>query len=283
MSRLTNYAENQLADFLRGQAMDLPTAWSIRLASAADDTGFTELAGTDYAPQEVTRSLTTWKSTQGNNLASTGTTHATSNSAAIDFGVAGSAWGTLSHVVLCDDDDNPWMYYELPSPIVINTSDPVSIAIGALAYTLGLSGGCSDYLANRLIDLVFRGQAYSYPGTSYHGLMTAAPSNSGGGTEVSSGGYARVAFDNSLVNWSATDGPGDTGASEGTSGESSNNAAIVWPSPSSSWGSVGWHQERDASSGGNLLFWAALDNAVTVSAGASAPRVPAGRAKRTFQ
>jgi len=283
MSRLTNFAENALADFMRGVAMTLPTAWSVRLASAASDTGFTELTGTGYAPQDVTRSLTDWKSTQGNNLASTGTSHATSNSAEIDFGAGGAGgWGTWSHVVLCDDSDNPWFFLELPSPIVINESTPVSIAAGELAWTLGLTGGLSDYLANKLIDLLFRAQAYTYPATSYHGLLTSAPNNAGGGSEVVTGSYSRVALANDTDEWSATDAPGDTGASTGTSGESSNNAAMVYPVPTASWGTIGWTTERDAGAGGNLLWWAALTTSITVSAGVAAPRFAAGDRIRKF-
>lgn len=280
MSRFTNFAENQLADFCRGQPMALPTNWSIRLASAADDTGFTELAGTGYAPVDVARSLTTWKSTQGNNLASTGTSHTTSNTDLINFGNAGGAWGTWSHTVIADDDGNAWAYLELPAPITINNGDPVSIAIGDLAWSLGLSGGTSDYLANKLIDLIFRAQAWTYPGISYYDLLSTAPNNAGGGTVLTGGGYASAELENILANWSSTDGPGETGLSAGTSGESSNNLSIVYPSPTASWATATHWRERDI--GNNRLFYGALDAPVTVSAGVSAPRFSAGRLIRRF-
>ena len=49
----------------------------------------------------------------------------------------------------------------------------------------------SDYLENKLIDHVFRGQSYTLP-VLYVGLLTSAPSDAGGGTEVSGNAYARV-------------------------------------------------------------------------------------------
>ena len=37
----------------------------------------------------------------------------------------------------------------------------------------------SDYLENKLIDQIFRGQAYSFPSTLYIGLLTSAPTDAG--------------------------------------------------------------------------------------------------------
>jgi len=56
----------------------------------------------------------------------------------------------------------------------------------------------SNYLENKLVDQLFRGQAYSFPTTLYIGLLTSAPSDSSSGTEVSGGSYARVAVTCSL-------------------------------------------------------------------------------------
>ena len=51
--------------------------------------------------------------------------------------------------------------------------------------------GFSDYLETAVLGHVFGGSAYTAPGTLYVALYTAAPSDSGGGTEVSGGAYAR--------------------------------------------------------------------------------------------
>jgi hypothetical protein len=123
----------------------------------------------------------------------------------------------------------------------------------------------SDYLENKLIDQIFRGQSAPTTTTLYVGLLTAAPSDSGGGTEVSGGSYARVAVSSSLSNWAGTQSAGSTVASSGTSGQTSNNGAITFPTPTAGWGTVTHFGIYDASSGGNLLFFGALTIAKTVN------------------
>ncbi len=123
----------------------------------------------------------------------------------------------------------------------------------------------SDYLENKLIDQLFRGQAAPTTTTLYVGLLTAAPSDTGGGTEVSGGSYARVSVGSSLANWAGTQSAGSTVASSGTGGQTSNNAAITFPTPSAGWGTVTHFGIYDAASGGNLLFWGALTIAKTIN------------------
>jgi len=127
----------------------------------------------------------------------------------------------------------------------------------------------SDYLENKFVDHLLRGQAFTGPATTYIALFTAAPSDSGGGTEVSGGSYARVAVTSSLANWAGTQGVGTTAASSGTSGTTSNNAAITFPTATSSWGTVVAVGVYDALTGGNLLFYSALTASQTVGSGAT--------------
>ena len=133
----------------------------------------------------------------------------------------------------------------------------------------------TDYQENKIIDFVFRGQAYTPPGTWYMGLLTAAPSDSAAGTEVTGGSYARVAVTSSMSNWAGTQGAGTTTASSGTGGTTSNNGAITFPAPTANWGivtHVGWY---DAPTGGNLCYQAALATSKTVNNGDPAPTFPA--------
>lgn len=123
----------------------------------------------------------------------------------------------------------------------------------------------SDFLENKLIDQLFRGQAAPTTTTLYVGLLTAAPSDAGGGTEVSGNSYARVAVTSSLANWAGTQSAGSTTASSGTGGQTSNNAAITFPTPSGTWGTVTHFGIYDATSGGNLLFWGALTISKTIN------------------
>lgn len=123
----------------------------------------------------------------------------------------------------------------------------------------------SDFLENRLIDQLFRGQTAPTTTTLHVGLLTAAPSDSGGGTEVTGGSYARVAVTSSLANWAGTQSAGSTVASSGSGGQTSNNAAITFPTPSAGWGNVTHFGIYDAATGGNLLFWGALTIAKTIN------------------
>lgn len=288
MSALTNYAENKLIDMIRGQAWTLGSNLYAGLASAASDSAVTELSGTGYARGACARSLATWAGTQGPGtvLASSGTTHASSNNVLIDWGTSGGAWGTANYVVLYDASSagNALCYFPLGTPIDISAGGtPASAAIGVLNFTLGVTGGCSDWLANKLIDFIFRGQAFTFPATMYAALLTAAPSNAGGGTEIGGGvGYARVAIAGSLADWAGTQSAGSTVASTGTGGQTSNNAVITFGAPTGSWGTVGWVGYYDASTSGNLLFWAPLAAPKTVPAGVSAPSFPAAAQTITF-
>ena len=289
MSQLTDYAENRLVDMLRAQAWSLGASLFAGLASAASDAAITEITFTGYARVGISRALASWAGTQGagSTTASSGSSHTSSNNAAINFGTAGSAGSApVTHLVLFDaaSAGNAVCFIPLPSgTLTIANADPVSFAIGTISFSLGLAGGCSDYLANKLIDFVFRGQAYSFPATFYEALFTAAPGNAGGGTEVSGGSYARVAVVGSLVNLAGTQGAGTTVASTGSSGKTSNNAAITFPGPTAPWGALTSCGEYDAATVGNLLFYAALNTPRTVASGASPPSIAAGLRTITFQ
>lgn len=139
----------------------------------------------------------------------------------------------------------------------------------------------SDYLENKLVDQLFRGQTAPSTTTLYVALLTAAPSDSGGGTEVSGNGYARVSVTSSLTNWAGTQSTGSTTASSGTGGQTSNNGAITFPTPSATWGTVTHFAIYDAATGGNLLFYGALTIPKTVNQ-SDTVSFPAGSLAVTF-
>lgn len=139
----------------------------------------------------------------------------------------------------------------------------------------------SDYLENKIIDYVLRAQAFTAPATVYVALFTANPSDTGGGTEVSGGSYARVSVSSSLANWAGTQSAGSTTASTGTGGTTSNNGAITFAAPTANWGTITGMGVFDASTSGNLLFYSALTTNKTVNNGDAAPSFAA--AALTFQ
>ena len=265
MAQLTNHAEDALATWWRDGTITLPTDWHIGIASAAGESSATELAGTGYARVAVTRSLANWSGTQGDGttLASSGTTHRSTNNVAIDFGTAGADWGDANYLVLYDaaTGGNRWAYIPIAPPFTITNGLPVSFAAGTVEFILGLNA-LSDYLANKIIDLLLRAQAYTRPSTIYGALYSDDPTSADAGTEASGGGYARLAIAMTAGNWDIV------------SGEVRNAAPQAYPVPTGDWGSglpLTHEGFRDAASLGNLLFYGALDNPLSVRAGNPAP------------
>jgi len=131
----------------------------------------------------------------------------------------------------------------------------------------------SDYLENQLIDHIFRTATFAKPAGIYIGLYTTAPTDAGGGTEVSGGSYARVAVTQADTSWDAPVA-GD--------GHTQNSNDIVFPAPTADWGQVVAVGIFDASTGGNLLMWATLATPKTVNNGDAAPKFVAGDLDITF-
>lgn len=111
----------------------------------------------------------------------------------------------------------------------------------------------SDYLEVKLLDWLFGKASFSPPDTYYVALYTSAPSDSGGGTEVSGTGYSRVAVANDAENWPATSG-----------GVKANGETVDFGQAGSAWGTVTHFGLFDAASGGNLYRWGALVAPATV-------------------
>ena len=111
----------------------------------------------------------------------------------------------------------------------------------------------TNYLEDALLNEVLRNTGYTPVATVYAALFTAAPGEAGGGTEVSGGAYARTA-----VTFAAP-----------ASGQCSNSADVTFPTASANWGTVTHVAIMDASSGGNMLFYGALDASKTVNSGDS--------------
>lgn len=113
--------------------------------------------------------------------------------------------------------------------------------------------GFSDYLETKVLDHVFGGTAYTAPTTLYVALFTAAPTDTGGGTEVNTSGtaYARqtIAFTTS-------------------GGTTSNTSAVEYSTATGSgFGTVVAMGIFDASTSGNLLAYGSLTTSKSVSAG----------------
>lgn len=138
-----------------------------------------------------------------------------------------------------------------------------SLAFSGLASAAALT----NFAENKLIDATLRAQAIGTPATWYVALYTTCPTDSTAGTEVTGGNYARVAVTAGLTQWAGTQSAGSTTASSGTGGTTSNNAAINFPTPSASWGTVVCWGLADASTAGNIWIYSALSVNKTINSG----------------
>lgn len=113
--------------------------------------------------------------------------------------------------------------------------------------------GFTDYLETKVLDHVFGGTSYTAPSTLYVALFTAAPSDSGGGTEVSTSGtaYARQTI---------------TFTTSG--GTTSNTSAVEYSTATGSgYGTVVSMALFDSATSGNMLAYGNLTVSKSVSAG----------------
>lgn len=139
----------------------------------------------------------------------------------------------------------------------------------------------SNYAENKIVDALLRGQTLGAPATGYWALGTDTCTDAGPGTEVSGGSYARVSVVSSLANWAGTQSAGSTVASSGTTGTTSNNAAITFPQSTAAWGNLQSVWLMDAASSGNRWICINLTTPFNVSAAGVTVSFPAG--SLTFQ
>ncbi len=116
----------------------------------------------------------------------------------------------------------------------------------------------SDTFETRVLTWVFTNSSATRPTAWYVALFTSAPSDAGGGTEVSGGAYARQSVTFSVSGNTAT-----------------NSGAIEYPTATAGYGTVTHVGIFDASTGGNLIAYAALTASKTIDTG-DVLRLPAG-------
>lgn len=118
----------------------------------------------------------------------------------------------------------------------------------------------SNNAENLILTWTFTANAATRPTAWYLALFTTNPAEDGSGTEVSATGtaYAR-----------------QTVAFTVTGNTASNTAAVEFPTATASYGTVTHVGVYDASTGGNLIAYAALTTSKTIDTG-DVLRVPAG-------
>jgi len=113
----------------------------------------------------------------------------------------------------------------------------------------------SDHAEKLLLDWLMTNGTATRPTDWYVALYTAAPSDSGGGTEVSGNGYSRQS-----ATFDAASSPGGT---------TSNSNELTFTASGGSFGTVTHIGIFDASTSGNLLWHGSLSASKTIDDGDS--------------
>jgi len=108
----------------------------------------------------------------------------------------------------------------------------------------------SNYSEKLLLDWLLTTGVATRPTSWYVALYTAAPNDTGGGTEVSTGGYARQS-----ITFAAASSPG---------GSIANSDVVNFTASGATYGIVSHLGIFDAVSGGNLLAYGPLSVAIEV-------------------
>lgn len=202
MGSFSNDLEDLILDHVMGvSAFTSPTTVYIGLStSTCDDTSasLTEPSGNGYARKAISFGAAS--------------SRAITQDAQVDFDEATGAWGTVTDWFICDHATNTnWgtdveylAYGTLSTSRSIVSGNTPSIASGQVVISV-TSGGCSNYLANAMLDHTFDNTAYTQP-TIYIALVetTEIVDADTGATidELDMTGYAREAH----ANWSASSG-----------------------------------------------------------------------------
>lgn len=247
MGSLSNYAENELLDHvLKVGAYAQPTNLYIALSTAdptEDGSGIAEPSGDGYA-RVVCNS---WD---------VAASRATANAAIVQFDRATDDWGAITHFAIFDHVSAGNMIahgaLSFPSTLTILDGMRPRFPVGSLDVSFD-AGGFSTYLANELLDHLFKVGAYSVPTNLYVGFSTANPGDTAGAlAEPSGNNYSRTV----LNGWDAASG-----------GATDNTADFEGPVASGSWGTLTHVAIFDASTSGNMLLYAALTSSIAITAG----------------
>jgi hypothetical protein len=248
MGSLSDYSELELLDHVFNAAYS-PAATVYLALCTADPTD----AGTGASMNECAdsgsyaRKAITFGAANARSIAQSGT---------VTFDAATGSWGTASHWAIVDSGThgagNMLAHGSLSESKSIVSGNTPSVASGQVTVSFS-AGEISTYLANKLLDLMFRNQAYSKPATHVALAVSALADADTDITakECSGTSYARV-----QVNINGGSSPTwDLAAS----GALDNTHAITFPAAGGSWSTIVGVGICDAASGGNLLFY---DNAM---------------------
>lgn len=116
-----------------------------------------------------------------------------------------------------------------------------------------MAGNISNYAELKILEHSVGKTAWTLP-SCYVALFTATPSDSGGGTEITGGAYARQQI--AGAGWAAA-----------ANGSITTAADVTFPQATADWGTITSVGLFDASTAGNLIWWGPLTVNKTVTNG----------------
>lgn len=247
MGSLSDKAENELLDHIFNAAYTPPTTVYLALCTADPTDAGTGASMSECAnTNNYARAAITFAAAASRSVAQSGT---------VTFNQASGSWGTASHWAVVSTNTygagDMLAHGSLAASKAIVNGNTPSVAGGEVTVTIS-AGEVSDYLANIMLDFMFRNQAFSAPDT-YVGFTTATVSDGNTGstiTEVSGGSYARV-----QVNVNGGSSPTWDLATGTTPTEVDNTHEIAFTTATASWGTITSVVICDALTLGNLLFY----------------------------
>jgi hypothetical protein len=250
MGSLTNFAETEIMDHIfngsdgAGSVYTPPATIYLSLHTAdPTDTGSlaNECTGTAYVRKAIAFHAAATRAIQQDGV--------------VTFTQAGGAWGTITHWGICDaeTEGNMLAYGAFAVQKTIVTGNTASVADSEVIITATADVGLATYCAHKILDFLFRNQAFTPPAI-YVGLVTANPTDASTGanvTEPSTNNYARKLVDH-------VGGTSPTWTAAGvTTGLVDNTHTITFATPSGSWGLITGMILIDSITlgAGNVLFY----------------------------
>jgi len=245
----SDFLENKANEVL-ARAASYTGAGAVYMAlftiAPTDAGGGTEAAYSGYARQAVSFSAPASQSIANSNaLTYAAVTGAPVTVVALGIFDASTVGNLLAWVAL-----TPTLAYAI--------NDVPIFDVGGITVTLANTGGLSDYSAEKVLNIAFRGQAHTGAASIYMGLFSSAPTGGGGGTEFAHTGYLRkqVTF----------------GASAG--GVIANTALLTFVAVAGSAHTLAALAVFDAAVGGNMLYHKTLGSSINFAVG-NVPKVAA--------
>ncbi len=233
---LTNYAENAILNHIFGNTSYSQVS-TVYVALSSTDAGEDASGWTEATYGSYTRKAITFGAAASRAITQSGT---------VTFPKSTSGDETYGYYAIFDASSggNMLAYGSLNNDINVVVNSTPSIASGEVVISVnaGSGTGMSDYLANALLEFMFKNTSYAQP-SIYVALVTATVSDSDTGSTVSDpagNNYARKAFSD----WSTA-----------TTGTLNNNTNIQFNTPSGSWGTIVATALCDDLNAGNMLMY----------------------------